>query len=62
MVDRVPLVFQQTNVVQSNIDAIIEKICGETNVDAWSHPKWRENIANNDILVMTAQIFLDILR
>lgn len=62
MVERVPLVFQQTNVVQSNIDARIEKMCGETNVDAWSHPKWRENIANNDILVMTAQIFLDILR
>jgi endoribonuclease Dicer len=62
LVDRVPLVFQQANVIHSNIDARIEEMCGEMNTDSWSLSTWRDKIDNNDICVMTAQIFLDNLQ
>lgn len=62
LVERVLLVFQQTNVLESNCDVRIEKLCGEMNVDVWSLENWRSILDNVDVCVMTAQIFLDILQ
>ena len=62
LVDRVPLVFQQCNAIKSNCDANIERIVGEMGIDKWSEENWKQIFKENDICVMTAQIFLDILR
>lgn len=62
LVDRVPLVFQQAHVIRSNCDVKLEELCGEMNVDAWSEKKWKMIFEENDVCVMTAQIFLDCLR
>lgn len=61
MVDRVPLVFQQASVIRANCDANIEEMCGEMDVDAWSEKRWKLIFEENDVCVMTAQIFLDTL-
>lgn len=35
--------------------------CGEMGVDAWTETDWHRELQANQVLVMTAQIFLDIL-
>ncbi|KAG2230114.1 hypothetical protein INT48_006271, partial [Thamnidium elegans] len=62
LVERVPLVFQQFHVLESNCDARIEKLCGEMNVDTWSKQKWLDIFDNADICIMTAQILRDVLQ
>ncbi|GAA5805026.1 hypothetical protein HPULCUR_010539 [Helicostylum pulchrum] len=62
LVERVPLVFQQFNVLESNCDARIEKLCGEMNVDTWSKQKWLDIFDSSDICIMTAQILRDVLK
>ncbi|KAI7902630.1 uncharacterized protein BX663DRAFT_509905 [Cokeromyces recurvatus] len=62
IVDRVPLVFQQGGVIKANCDANIKELCGEMNVDSWDKEMWREIFENNDICILTAQIYLDVLR
>lgn len=59
--ERVPLVFQQASVIQANCDVMLEQMCGEMEVDGWSEKKWKQIYEDNDICVMTAQIFLDCL-
>ncbi|CAO3669359.1 unnamed protein product [Rhizopus stolonifer] len=61
LVDRVPLVFQQASVIQANCDVALEFMCGEMDVDNWSEKKWKTVFEENDVCVMTAQIFLDAL-
>ncbi|CAG8741190.1 35674_t:CDS:2 [Gigaspora margarita] len=62
LVNLVPLVFQQANVIKANCDLKVRHVCGEMGVDLWSEKEWRNNFENYDVLVMTAQIFLNILR
>ncbi|CAG8559865.1 22395_t:CDS:2 [Racocetra persica] len=62
LVNLVPLVFQQANVIEANCDLKVKHFCGEMGVDLWSEKEWRKNFENYDVLVMTAQIFLNILR
>ncbi|KAI8637061.1 putative dicer-like protein [Parasitella parasitica] len=62
LVDRVHLVFQQANVIRANCDARIKELCGDMNVDSWKEATWIDIWDNNDICVLTAQIFLDNLR
>ncbi|CAG8675935.1 16194_t:CDS:2, partial [Dentiscutata erythropus] len=62
LVNLVPLVFQQANVIKANCDLKVKHVCGEMGVDLWSEKEWRNNFENFDVLVMTAQIFLNILR
>ncbi|KAI9249991.1 dicer-2 protein [Sporodiniella umbellata] len=61
LVDRVPLVFQQASVIRANCDVALEYMCGEMDVDNWSEKKWKTIFEENDVCVMTAQIFLDAL-
>ena len=60
--ERVPLVFQQANVIKANCDVNLEQMCGEMEVDTWSEKRWAQIFEENDVCVMTAQIFLDTLR
>lgn len=62
LVNLVPLVFQQAEVLRSNCDFNIKSFCGEMGVDLWSEKQWAKNFEESDVLVMTAQIFLNILR
>ncbi|KAI9264913.1 hypothetical protein BDA99DRAFT_536411 [Phascolomyces articulosus] len=62
LVDRVPLVPQQYNVIKSNCDANVERMYGEMGIDNWSERRWKQIFEENDVCVMTAQIFLDTLR
>ncbi|CAG8495182.1 4853_t:CDS:2 [Diversispora eburnea] len=62
LVNLVPLVFQQAEVLKSNCSFNIKKFCGEMGVDLWSEKQWAKYFEENDVLVMTAQIFLNILR
>ena len=60
--DRVPLVPQQYNVIKTNCDANVERMYGEMGIDKWSEKRWKQIFEENDVCVMTAQIFLDTLR
>ncbi|KAJ9053924.1 Dicer-like protein 1 [Entomophthora muscae] len=62
LVNLVPLVFQQSAVIEANVPYRTTKLCGELGVDFWDMAKWQELISNSDILIMTAQIFLNMLR
>ncbi|KAI8331367.1 dicer-2 protein [Chlamydoabsidia padenii] len=62
LVDRVPLVFQQAGVIRANCDVEVQHMCGQMDVDHWSEKKWKTLFEEVDVCVMTAQIFLDILR
>ncbi|RCI04146.1 Dicer-like protein 1, partial [Rhizopus stolonifer] len=62
LVERVPLVFQQASVIKANCDVNLEQMCGEMEVDTWSEKRWKQIFEENDVCVMTAQIFLDTLR
>lgn len=54
--------FQQASVIEANCDARVQSMCGQMDVDSWSEKKWRQIFEENDVCVMTAQIFLDTLR
>ncbi|KAI8876441.1 dicer-2 protein [Backusella circina FSU 941] len=62
LVSLVPLVFQQAKVIQANCDINLQEICGSMNVDSWTENQWEPIFENNDVCVMTAQVFLDVLR
>ncbi|KAI9494240.1 hypothetical protein BDB00DRAFT_928356 [Zychaea mexicana] len=62
LVDRVPLVPQQYNVIKANCDAKVVRMYGEMGIDKWSEKRWDQIFEENDVCVMTAQIFLDTLR
>lgn len=64
LVHRVPLVPQQAKVIKEVLqsDGCVGMYYGEKNVDNWSSSKWARNLCTKKVLVMTAQIFLNLLR
>jgi ERCC4-related helicase len=62
LVNRVPLVFQQKEVIAINSDLSVNYLCGELVWDQWNKKMWDNMINEDDVCVMTAQIFLDALR
>jgi endoribonuclease Dicer len=63
LVNTVPLVNQQYKAIKQNLPGYrIGKYSGDCGVDAWDLDKWIIEYKTHDILVMTAQIFLDNLR
>lgn len=64
LVHRIPLVIQQANVLKSYLPSrfLVECYHGDKGVDSWSPERWAANIERNSVFVMTAQIFLNILR
>lgn len=61
LVNTVPLAIQQAEVIKKHTDLKVKKYVGEMNVDFWDKEKWEEELNENNVLVMTAQIFLDLL-
>lgn len=64
LVDRVPLAVQQAEMLRSYLSSEYRVGCfyGDCGVDYWSPSRWVANILTHDVLVMTAQIFLNLLR
>ncbi|KAG2171419.1 hypothetical protein INT43_009080 [Umbelopsis isabellina] len=62
LVDRVPLVFQQKDVIAANCDLSVKHLCGEMVWDQWNEKLWETVLKEDDVCVMTAQILLDALR
>lgn len=61
LVNMVPLVFQQSDVLRRHCDSTVKTYCGEMDVDSWDKATWEKNLAESQIHVMTAQIALNIL-
>lgn len=57
----VPLVFQQAKVIEDETDLKVGKYVGDMGVDFWDKSQWQKEFKENQVFVMTAQIFLDIL-
>ena len=39
----------------------MKSYCGSDNVDNWSDSRWREEVRDNQVLVLVHQVFLDLL-
>ncbi|XP_033221777.1 endoribonuclease Dicer isoform X2 [Belonocnema kinseyi] len=60
-VNTIPLVSQQTEYLARHTGLRSKGFSGDMQVDYWTKEKWLEEIEETPILVMTAQIFVDIL-
>ncbi|XP_077992696.1 endoribonuclease Dicer-like [Glandiceps talaboti] len=61
LVNTVPLVAQQAGVIRTHTDLTVGEYVGAMGVDFWKGEKWSEEFSKHQVLVMTCQIFLDIL-
>ena len=61
LVNSVPLVFQQATVLRQQTALRVGHYCGEMQVDLWGEEQWKYLFEQLDIIVMTAQILLDLL-
>ncbi|XP_057844127.2 endoribonuclease Dicer homolog 3a isoform X2 [Cryptomeria japonica] len=52
----------QYEVIEINIDMKVAKYYGAKGVDGWSAQTWNDEINKHEVLVMTPQILLDVLR
>ncbi|XP_073247902.1 endoribonuclease Dicer-like isoform X3 [Porites lutea] len=57
----VPLASQQAKVIDKNTDLNVRHYVGEMGVDFWDKKIWEKEFNDNNILVMTAEIFLNLL-
>lgn len=57
----VPLVKQQANYIRAHTDLEVSPFYGELNVDSWDKHDWYDKFNRNKVLVMSCQIFLDML-
>ena len=57
----VPLVDQQGGVIKRQTNLSVGTYIGAMGVDLWSMRRWQGELASHHVLVMTAQIFLDML-
>ncbi|KAK9449862.1 uncharacterized protein V1518DRAFT_404946 [Limtongia smithiae] len=61
LVNSVILVFQQAAVIEANVPAKINKLCGQMGVDIWEKDLWQKQYQEYDIIVMTADIYYNCL-
>lgn len=58
----VPLAFQQAKAIELHTALKVKAFCGEMGVDFWSKDdEWAKHFEENHVLVMTHQIYLDLL-
>ena len=57
----VPLVAQQAKVVRDNVDVSVGEFKGDSKIDTWNETMWLNKFEQHHVLVMTAQIFVNIL-
>ncbi|KAK3835580.1 MAG: hypothetical protein J3R72DRAFT_403631 [Linnemannia gamsii] len=62
IVNNVPLVFQQAAVIRANCDAEVTYLCGAMDTKKFSNDLWGETYKKVDVVVLTAQILLDLFR
>ncbi|XBH58778.1 hypothetical protein VPH35_080155 [Triticum aestivum] len=62
LVPKVPLVYQQAEVIRERTGYRVGHYCGEMGQDFWDARKWQREFDSKQVLVMTAQILLNILR
>nr|XP_006824151.1 PREDICTED: LOW QUALITY PROTEIN: endoribonuclease Dicer-like [Saccoglossus kowalevskii] len=61
LVNSVPLVSQQANVIRTHTDLTVGEYVDAMDVDLWKKDKWNQEFSKHQVLVMTCQIFLDLL-
>ena len=54
--------MQQADVLRKHLDLRIGTYFGEMNVDCWNKVQWLKEWNSKDVMIMTPQILLDILR
>ncbi|XP_024538863.1 endoribonuclease Dicer homolog 1 isoform X1 [Selaginella moellendorffii] len=62
LVPKVPLVYQQAEVIRERTNFNVGHYCGEMVQDFWDSKRWQREFQSKEVLVMTAQILLNILR
>ncbi|KAA8520803.1 hypothetical protein F0562_014925 [Nyssa sinensis] len=62
LVPKVPLVYQQAEVIRDRTGYQVGHYCGEMGQDFWDARRWLREFETKQVLVMTAQILLNILR
>ncbi|KAJ4773845.1 Endoribonuclease Dicer [Rhynchospora pubera] len=62
LVPKVPLVYQQAEVIRERTGFNVGHYCGEMGQDFWDSKRWQREFESKQVLVMTAQILLNILR
>ncbi|KDQ21886.1 hypothetical protein BOTBODRAFT_26294 [Botryobasidium botryosum FD-172 SS1] len=62
LVPKVPLVWQQTSVISNHTPLRVKGFCGALGVDMWDHNRWKNEFEAHDVLVMTAQVFQDVIK
>ncbi|RXH94164.1 hypothetical protein DVH24_023848 [Malus domestica] len=62
LVPKVPLVYQQAEVIRERTGFQVGHYCGEMGQDFWDTRRWQHEFDTKQVLVMTAQILLNILR
>uniref|UniRef100_A0A1D1Y7Y1 Endoribonuclease Dicer homolog 1 n=1 Tax=Anthurium amnicola TaxID=1678845 RepID=A0A1D1Y7Y1_9ARAE len=62
LVPKVPLVYQQAEVIRERTGYNVGHYCGEMGQDFWDTRRWQREFETRQVLVMTAQILLNILR
>ncbi|KAG7595538.1 P-loop containing nucleoside triphosphate hydrolase [Arabidopsis suecica] len=62
LVPKVPLVYQQAEVIRNQTCFQVGHYCGEMGQDFWDARRWQREFESKQVLVMTAQILLNILR
>ncbi|KAG9131479.1 hypothetical protein Leryth_015296 [Lithospermum erythrorhizon] len=62
LVPKVALVYQQAEVIRERTGYQVGHYCGEMGQDFWDARRWQREFETKQVLVMTAQILLNILR
>lgn len=57
----VALVQQQSEYIATHTDLKVGQYYGELNVDFWEKQKWIDEFENHQVLVFTAQVFLNVI-
>ncbi|KAG9105154.1 Dicer-like protein 1, partial [Ceratobasidium sp. 392] len=57
----VPLVEQQADFLRSQLPLNVNKFYGAMGVDLWNRERWAQAFAESEVMVMTAQVFHDLL-
>jgi endoribonuclease Dicer len=61
MVNTVALVNQQAAYIRRHSHRSVGEYSGDLNVDLWTREQWQEELLHHQIMVMTCQIFLNLL-
>ncbi|CAF1375740.1 unnamed protein product [Rotaria sordida] len=61
LVKTVQLVDQQSDYICTHTNLRVGRYCGELGVDLWDKEKWQDEFEKHQVLVFTAQIFLNLI-